>query len=319
MLGALVSVLSALCFSTSDILVRRGVVRAPAAHAAFVTVILGVPLFAIATLVSGQLFRAGDLSLSSYGLLAGAGLIHYVFGRYFNYAAISAIGAARAGPVQALSLPYSVVIALLFLDEEVTGVMAAGIALMLVGPALMVERQPSRPVAAAAAAVAAGGQRDPAAAAPAPRGQAVQLRQGEGYLLAAASAMSYGSSPVLIRAALEGESGLSVLGGLVSYVAAAALLLASLALPARRDLLWALEPRSLRIFFGAGFFVFMAQVLRFVALSLSSVAVVATLLRFGSVSTLAMSWAFNRRIEVLNWRVVFGVGISIGGAVLMVA
>ncbi|HWO73577.1 MAG TPA: DMT family transporter [Dehalococcoidia bacterium] len=324
MLGALVSVLSAICFSTSDILVRRGVVRAPVSHAAFVTVILGVPLFAVAALVSGQLFRAGDLSSSSYGLLAGAGLVHYVLGRYFNYAAISAIGAARAGPVQALSLPYSVLIALLFLDEEVTAAMVAGIALMLVGPALMVERQPSRPVAAAVAAIAPTSPPQPSAAVSALSGlavgaHAVRLRQREGYLFAMASAMSYGSSPVLIRAALEGESGLSVLGGLVSYVAAAALLIASLLVPARRELLAALEPQSVRIFFGAGFFVFMAQMLRFIALSLSSVAVVTTLLRFGSVSTLALSWAFNRRIEVLNGRVVLGVLISIAGAVLMVA
>ena len=115
-------------FSLSDVAVRRGVARAPVSHAAFVTVLIGVPLFALASLLTGQLFNVADLPGRSLLLLAGAGLVHYIAGRYFNYAAISAIGAARSSPVQALSLPYSVLIALVFLDESVTLGMAGGIA-----------------------------------------------------------------------------------------------------------------------------------------------------------------------------------------------
>jgi drug/metabolite transporter (DMT)-like permease len=312
--------MSALAFSLSDVAVRRGVVRAPASHAAFVTVLMGVPLFAIAAIATGQLLRLDDLSLRSYGLLAAAGIVHYVGGRYFNYAAISALGAARAGPVQALSLPYSVLIALLFLDEGITAGMAAGIGLILVGPMLMIERggRVAMPARAAAAPGEATSQSHPGVELPEAHEPHFQLRQAEGYALATLAALSYGSSPVFIRAALEGESGLSILGGLASYVAAAALLLLSLVLPSRRGLIAALNPSAARPFFAAGFFVFLAQVLRFVALSMATVAVVATLLRFGSLFTLALSWLLNRRLEMITPRTVIGIFISLAGAVLLV-
>jgi drug/metabolite transporter (DMT)-like permease len=312
-LGILITLFSAFWFALSDVFVRRGVTAGSASQGTFVTVLIGVPLFAIAALITGQLLRLDDISAGSYGLLGLAGVVHYVLGRFFNYAAISAIGATRAAPVQAMALPYSVLIALLFLDEGVTLGMVFGIALILVGPLLMVERPAHRPVVVVPDAMPA----PPPATVDSSGG--FELRQTEGYLYALGAAVSYGSSPVLIRAAIEGEAGLSLLGGLVSYVAAALLLLASLALPQRRGLLQAMNPDTVRAFFGAGFAVFTAQMLRFIALSLASVAVVAALLRFGSVFTLLLSWIINRRLERITWRVVAGILISLLGALLLIA
>jgi drug/metabolite transporter (DMT)-like permease len=306
MIGVLLAIGSAFAFSLSDVLVRRGVRTGSASQGAFVTVMLGVPLFLIASVVAGQIFRLGSLSLASVGYLSAAGIVHYVFGRYFNYRAIGAIGASRSSPVQALSLPYSALTALIFLDEGITAGMIFGIVLILLGPFIMVERRARVPV------TVSGPQ------SPRQESDAQGLRQVEGYVFATASALSYGTSPVLIRAALEGESGVALLGGFVSYVAAAGVLLLSLSLPGRRSLIRALEPKTLRIFFGAGFAVFMAQMLRFLALSLASVAVATALLRLGSIFTLCLSWLVNRHIEVINWRVVVGILVSVLGAVILV-
>ncbi len=327
MLGALVAVVASFSFALSNVTVRRSVTKAPVAYGAMATVVLGVPLFLFACIGSGQIFHVTDLALSSYGLLAGAGLIHYVIGRYFNYAAIDAIGAARAAPFNTLGLPYSILIAFVFLGEGVSAGMLAGIALIMVGPAIMVERRKKQP-GTPGTPLKAGTETEagiPAAAGSAPTtaetaaAAGFQLRQAEGYLFAVIAAVAYGTSPVLIRSALEGQSGLSLLGGFVSYLAAAVFLLASLALPSRRHLTKALEPATLRVFAPPAFFVFLAQLLRFVALSLASVAVVATLMRFGSVFTLGMSWYLNRDLESINLRVIAGVVISLLGAVLLVA
>jgi drug/metabolite transporter (DMT)-like permease len=310
LLGAIISILSAVSFSLSDVLVRRGVAKAPVAYGAFVTVLLGVPLFFLACVFSGQIFNVSDIPASSYGLLATAGIIHYVIGRYFNYSALQAIGAARAGPIQALNLPYSVILAFLFLDEDITLGMVLGIVLILIGPAIMVERR--KPVV-----VRAFSAETPPATETA-REDSFQMRQAEGYLFAIIAAVGYGSSPVLIRAALEGESGVSLLGGFVSYLAAGVLLLASLVLPQRRHLVKALEPANVRLFFPPGFFVFLAQLFRFVALSLATVAVVATLLRFAGIFTLVLSWYMNRDLEKITWQVIAGVLLSVAGAILLV-
>jgi drug/metabolite transporter (DMT)-like permease len=311
-LGAAVAVFAALCFSLSDVSVRRGVTKAPASQGAFVTILLGVPMFAVAALVTGQLLHLGDLPGKGYLLLALAGVVHYVVGRLFNYAAIGAIGAARSSPVQSLTLPYSVLVAYVTLGEGVSTGMAVGMVLILLGPAIIVERR-SAPVQVVAQEPALE-----AAAPPDPPATAFQLRQAEGYLFALIAAISYGSSPVLIRAALEDSSGLSILGGLVSYVAAAAVLLATLLVPGRRGLAGTFQRPVFWAFAPASFFVFMAQMLRFVALSLASVAVVATLLRSAGVFTLMLSWWFNRNLERITWRVVLGVMMSVAGAVLLV-
>jgi drug/metabolite transporter (DMT)-like permease len=322
MIGALIALSSAFCFALSDVFVRRGVAKASVAYGAFITVLLGVPLFTIGALLFGQLFRVDQISGEGYVYLAAAGIIHYVLGRYFNYAAINAIGATRAAPVQAFGLPYSVLIALLFLDESVTLGMVLGIAMIMVGPLLMVERRRQPTPSPIAAIVLEGADADianaPVDGATAPP-QPFVLRQTEGYLFAVIAAISYGTSPVLIRAAIGGDPDVSVLGGLVTYIAAATLLLASLVLPARRPLLKALNLPTFQIFLGAGLAVFFAQIFRFIALSEASVAVVTALLRFGSVFTLILSWYFNKHLENINWRVVAGVLLSLAGAILIIS
>jgi len=325
MLGAAFALLSAVAFSLNAVLVRRGVVLASASQAAFTTVLMGVPMFLLAALVTGQAFRAGDLPGASYAYLAAGGVINFVVGRQFNYKAINAIGAARAAPFQALTLPYSVLIAFLFLDESVTIGVGAGVALIMIGPAIMVERRARQSASVTAPAPTAsvpnaGAAPVPAATAAVPNMQEqFALRQVEGYASAILASVAYGTSPILFRAALEDSTGISIFAGLVSYVAASGVLLMIALVPAQRDLVRALNPSMLRVFFGASFFVFAAQMLRFLALSLAPVAIVTGLERTNSVFTLILSWWFNRRLEFITLRVVIGIVTSVAGALILVA
>jgi len=325
MLGAAFALLSAIAFSLNAVLVRRGVVLASASQAAFTTVLMGVPMFLLAALVTGQAFRAGDLPGASYAYLAAGGVINFVVGRQFNYKAINAIGAARAAPFQALTLPYSVLIAFLFLDESVTIGVGAGVALIMIGPAIMVERRARQSASVTAPAPTAsvpnaGAAPVPAATAAVPNMQEqFALRQVEGYASAILASVAYGTSPILFRAALEDSTGISIFAGLVSYVAASGVLLMIALVPAQRDLVRALNPSMLRVFFGASFFVFAAQMLRFLALSLAPVAIVTGLERTNSVFTLILSWWFNRRLEFITLRVVIGIVTSVAGALILVA
>ena len=75
---------------------------------------------------------------------------------------------------------------------------------------------------------------------------------------------------------------------------------------------------TVRLFLGAGFFVFAAQMFRFIALSLAPVAVITPLMRTGAVFTLGLSWAINRHLEKITWRVVAGILVSVAGAVVLI-
>lgn len=317
MLGILVSLASAFSFSLSSVATRRAVLKAPVSHGTFVTVLMGVPLFLFVCLLTGQIFNISDLSAKEYGLLALAGVIHYVVGRSFNYAGVAAIGATRSGPINALNLPYSATLAWIFLGEDMSLGIVLGIILALIGPLLMFEpRRPAPAVPVIPVVPPSGGGTATSTAEPAIE-PSVEL-QSIGYVYAVLCAICYGSSPVLIRSALENHHGVSILGGLAAYSAASLFLILSLALPSRRGLVAALNVDTLRAFFAAGFFVWMAQMLNFVALTLASVAVVATFIRFSNVFTLIISYIYNRRLEMITTRVVLGVLLSVAGAVVMV-
>ena len=308
MLGGLLAVLSAIAFSLNAVAVRRGVVQATPLQAAFVTILIGLPLFFLAALLLGQLQRAPEVSGSPYALLAGAGIINFIGGRYFNYRAIDALGSARAAPFQAVALPYSILIAFLFLGEGLSMIMLLAVSLIILGPAIMVERR-REPVPEVE-------EEDPARHAVALR---LRQRQVEGYLFATGAAVAYGTSPILIRAAIEDSTEIALLGGLVAHAAAAAMLLAVAAFRPRGELRGALSSRVFSTFLFAGIWVFLAQVLRFLALALAPIAVAAALERTQIVFTFLLASRVNRALELITIRVAAGVVASSLGAILLVA
>ena len=306
--GALLALASSFSFSVNSILVRRGFADAgaTAAQGAFITVLLGVPFGLVAVLLTGQILNFGLIPLDGYLYLSGAGIVHYGIGRYCNYRGIAAIGAARAVTVQAVAVPYSILMAVILLGERPNLPMYAAIALILIGPSLMIERRPKRP--AGAPADGSGG------AAP-----GVEIRQLEGYVFSLLAALAYGTSPILIRAAVEDASASAAIGTLVSYAAASAVLIAALALPAQRELVHAINFRYMRLFGGAGLSVFLAQLFRFFALSFADVSIVNPLMRTVGVFTLILSYLVNRSLERITLGVVLGVLVSFGGAALLIA
>lgn len=300
MLGIALSLLSAFSFAMNNVLIRRGVTAASPAQGIFVTVWLGVPLFLIAALATGHLSRAGELSWLAYVWLAAAGIVHFIIGRYGNYRSIQAMGANRVAPVQSLSIPYSVAVAVILFDETVTLLMAIGIALIIVGPLIMVQRR--------RAAVAVG-------AAPA-SSQTFAPKLAEGYLWGAISSLSYGTSPLFIKAAIE-DIPVSMFGGFVSYLAAGLVLLFIMSPVKRAQHLRSINGMSFRFFLAGGTSVFFAQLFRYAALAVAPVSIVTPLLRMGDVFTLFLSFFMNRRMESFGPRVVGGILISVAGALLL--
>ena len=308
--GALLALASAFAFSVNGILVRRGVAGAgaTAGQGAFITVLLGVPFGLIAVAVTGQLFNFGEIPLGGYLLLAVTGIVHFGVGRYCNYRGVAAIGASRAVTIQAVAIPYSIFMAIFLLDEEITLLMFIGIALILGGPAAMIERRSKKPQPPQGAAESATAQVP----------DAMKVRQVEGYTFSLLAALAYGTSPILIRAAMEDSSRTAAIGTLVAYSAAASVLTAGLALPGQRQLISAINLRYMRLFGGAGLSVFLAQLLRFFALSIADVAVVNPLMRMVGMFTLILTYLVNRSLEKITWRVVLGVMISFAGSALLV-
>jgi drug/metabolite transporter (DMT)-like permease len=323
MFGALLAVLSAISFAFSNVVMRRGVMVSSPSFGLYVTVILGVPLFVIAAAIAGQLTDFSALSGEAVFLLVVAGLIHFLIGRYCNFRAVNAIGVNRTQPIQMTNIFYSIVVAMIVLDERLSLITAAGIVLLIFGPVIGMEGLFKRKRTASPSPAD-----DPvsvvAETAEAPNGDAVASavaarpfpRYKEGYTFALLSAIAYGSSPIMIRAALD-DTGAGILGGLIAYAAAAAVLLVTLALPGKIGELRSVNTAAIPMFLLTTVAIFLAQMFRFAALSVAPVTVIAPLARLGSVFNPILNFIFNRELESFSPRILIAIALSAFGAILM--
>ena len=222
-----------------------------------------------------------------------------MFGRYCNYRAVKAIGANLSGPLMETSVLFALVLAVTLLGEKLTMMKVLGIALILAGPLLTVEKK--------GAAKAAGGQK-----------LAFTPNYIEGYVFSLLAASAYGTSPILVRMALEHVSWhASIAGGLVSYVAASIVVLIAIPLLGKVKHVSEISGEAAKWFCWAGFFVGVSQLLRYIALSFAPVSVVSPIQRLSLVFRLVFSYMLNREYEIFDSRMILGTIVSLLGAVLL--
>jgi len=316
MLGALFAVLSAATFGISNVATRRGVVGSSASIGLYITVILGVPLFVVASVATGQLLHMSDLPVRAWMLLTSAGVLHFLVGRYCNFRAIDAIGANRTQPIQMTNVVYSIIVAIVLLGERLTFLMGVGIALIMIGPIIMVERSKNPKPASVNNATTPSEESTAEKEAVTSHNASTSPRFAEGYLFGFMSSAAYGTSPVMIRSALD-DTGLGIAGGLIAYGAAAAVLVASLAIPGKLREVRSMDVKVLPYFLVSTVSVFLAQMFRFAALAIAPVTVVTPLTRLGVIFTPTFGFFVNRHLENFSPRVLIGIGISALGAIVL--
>ena len=316
MVGPIFGILTGASFAVSGVVARRGVLYASALQGMYVTVLAGVPLFLIAGAVSGQMFRLSVFSGADWLLLTISGLTNMLIGRYCNYRAVRALGANGSTPLRSFAVLIAVVSAIVFLGEEMTTAKGFGIALLVIAPLLMLEgRGQAAPVSSGGAEPQSSGT---PSATPSKTEPVFVRRQAEGYFFGLATAVGYGSSPLLMRMALE-NTGMGVAGGLISYMTAAGAMLLILAIPGQLTSVMGMNRAAIPWFAAGTVSSFMAHLFRYVAISLAPVTVVAPLVETNALFTIAYSYALNRRTEVFNGRTIAAILLSMAGAALLVS
>lgn len=296
MLGAFLALCSAATFGLNNAALRRGVLKGSVLQAMAITVPMGVPLFALAAAALGGLGALDGFSAQGLFWLAVAGIVHFIIGRYGNYRATRAMGANLSGPVQQMSILVSLVLALLYLGESLTPLSVLGILLVVVGPLVMMRGRQK-------------GEKTRSGFEP---------RYAEGYFYGAVCALGYGASPLFIAWGLEGGGvAESLAGGLVSYAASAAVIGLILLVPGQLGQVLTLERGPAGWFVVSGLFVFLSQMFRYMALAVAPVSIVVPIQRLSVVFRVLFSWLINRDHELFGFWVLFGIAISLVGAVLL--
>ncbi len=310
MLGGLLALIGAALFGLNNAATRRATLSGSVIQGMAITVPLGVPLFLIAALVFGGLEavrHVGAFSWSAIAWLSMAGFLHFVFGRYCNYRAIAAIGTNLASPIQQWELLVSLVFALALLGEVLTPIKIIGIVLLVLGPWISTQVEARKSASGSASPGAGSGPQ-----------RAFEPRYAEGYTFAFLSIFGYGLSPICVRAGLENATiAQSMSGGLVSYIAAAVVMIAIILALGQVRHVMEVQQKAASWFAFAGFMVFLSQMFRYMALAIAPVSVVAPIMRIQVIFRIYFSWILTRDYEVFDRNVIIGTVVSVIGAILL--
>lgn len=300
MLGGFLALLAAAFFGLNNATTRRGVLTGTVLQGLSITVPIGLPIFFIAALASGAVGQITEFPPVSVLLLVTAGIAHFVWGRFCSYMAIQSMGANRVGPVQQSSLLISLALAIQFLDEVLTPLRIVGIVLILLGPMVMLRSRKSTAEPRAPSAVK------------------FEPKYVKGYSFALLSALGFGSSAVLIRAAvIDAGFGAGLAGGIIAYAAAAAAILLVILYPRFTREVTNMNRTTAKWFTLSGIFVCTSQMLRFMALAVAPVTVVAPIQQTTVIFRVIFGWFINREYEDFSIWVMTGIGISLFGAVIL--
>ena len=316
MLGALYAVLCAAAFGFNNASARRGVLTGTAVQGMAISVPLGVPLFVIAAFIAGQLGEFDQLSLKSILLLSGAGFVHFVWARYFNMLSLAAVGSNIAGPVQQFQLLLSLTLAVTWLGESLTPLKVIGIFLVVAGPSFVIHGRAANKRREARAALDGAAPVVEATVAEASAKPKFQPRMMEGYIFAFLASLGFGLSPILVSAGLK-ESGLSLLGGLVSYIAATLVVAVCLLIPRNFKQLGEINRTSLPWFVSAAVSVWVSHFFRYLALGIAPVSVVQPIQSTSLIFRMIFGYFINREHEVIDRFIIGGIILSFAGALAL--
>jgi drug/metabolite transporter (DMT)-like permease len=297
LLGAVLAVLSAATFALTNATGRRGVITGTPAQGMVISMPVGLACFLAFALLTGAFQHAGSFSAAALLSLSSAGVLHFVLGRYCNFRASQAAGVNLTAPVIQLNSVVTLALAVAVLGEPCTILQAAGAVLMVVG-SLVIQR-PSQPAAASKPAEVS----------------AFRPQVAAGFFFASVAALAYGTSPIIVRRALQDVGLLSgLVGGSIAYAAATAAVALGLFIPSLRRNVLQVSRENARWFVYSGMFVAAAHGFFYCALAVAPIMLVAPLLQLSLVFRFVFALLLNPHHEIFGWLVVVGSAVSIAGA-----
>ncbi|MFC1869943.1 EamA family transporter [Chloroflexota bacterium] len=289
----LLSVMGALGFALNAIFTRRAVLHvADPTVGALISVPLSVPFFVLILAIMGDVSSIVAFSWQAYSWLTAAGILHFVVGRSFNYHLIKIVGANLASVINRFSPLFSVVLGITVLGETFSLRLALGV-FLIIGGVLITTINPHKSDL-----------------------KKISPITGKVWLIALLVGITWGISPILIKLGL-GDSGSPIAGAFVSYAGATVILSTSMLSDSSRTKLRSTKRMALFFFCIAGLFSAIAQLLRYVALSMGAVSVVQPVFSLYPLFVLLLSFFFNRKLEAFGPMVIIGILTAVSGTILL--
>lgn len=298
MFGLVCAVMSAVAFAANDTALRRGILFASVYKSIIVTVPIGLPVFLLAITLTNSWSGFRALDPAQFLFFGSAGIIHFIFGRYFGYKTIESVGATQAGPIVQLGLLISVFFAYHLFDEEITNTHIIAIFLIILAPMIIL----------------LGHEGDKFTR------SGIEMKYKAGLFWGLSCAICYGISPLLVKSGFSNYSlEITILAGFISYISAifSLILIMTFTRVRIRDVI-EMDKSALKWFTITGFMGSSAQLLRYIALGLIPISIVEPIHRTSVIFRVIFGFIINRNHEIINIRVLLGVALSIIGMYLLI-
>lgn len=310
MSGALWAVGSGLGFGLFQSLNRRALAGMDVALSTFLQLVVSAIVLSLVSIVTQDLRLLAEAPAGALVSFALVGFIHFFLGWMLLNIGQQLIGAARTGPLLATTPLFGAVLAAAFLGEQPGVVTVAGMALTI-GGVLVLSRERDT--------VAEAPHDDDTPGTAGAVGTLTRSRRRAGTLAALGTACCWAISPLFIRDGLEGLPS-PLLGVTVSMVASAVVFGAVLAVRrARAERPPAVSREALGFKVAAGLLVGVATWFRWIALDLTTVAVVLSVNSISVPTVLLLApLIVGRRQEHVTARLWFGATLVVAGSLVLV-
>jgi drug/metabolite transporter (DMT)-like permease len=314
MTGALWAVGSGLGFGLFQSLNRRALAGMDVTASTFIQIVVSAVALALVSLLTADVGLLASAPAGSLLAFALVGFIHFFVGWTLLNLGQTLIGAARTGPLLATTPLFGAVLAAVWLQEAPGLVTVLGMALTVAGVlVLSTEREAlvEVPTESDVPSVREDVRRSDVAT-------LTRARRRAGVLAALGTALCWAVSPIFIREGLEGLPS-PLLGVTVSMVASALVFGAVLAVRRRRlaDRIDSATALGFKVV--AGLLVGLSTWMRWIALDLTTVAVVLSINAISVPTVLVLApLVVGRQHERVTARVWLGAALVVAGSLVLI-
>lgn len=287
--GGLLAVFSALFFAIRFLLVRKATVTGETLDAVLVTIIVDTAIFLpLGIFLNYPNFK---LSISSLFAFIGAGIFAPFLGLILLYESTRRIGPSRASPIARGSMMISALIGIGLLGEHATLLHLLGIFVLLLGVIIVSYESKSLN-----------------------SGPSPDLKWGLNMIFPLGSMLCLGLAYPLMKFGFS-KTPITV-GSTIIYITALSAMTIFFFYKGRSPL-DPFESSEKYIYLVAGFVHFIAVTLFYCALSFSPVVYVAPIRSISPIFVLLLSFVFLSRLEKINYKLIFGVILTVIGGILI--
>jgi drug/metabolite transporter (DMT)-like permease len=315
MTGALWAVGSGLGFGLFQSLNRRALAGMDVAASTFIQVVVSAVVLAVVSILTEDVGLLASAPVGSLLPFALVGFIHFFVGWTLLNLGQTLIGAARTGPLLATTPLFGAVLAAVWLQEVPALVTLLGMAFTVTGVlVLSTERETVVEAPPQPQPEAAGVGHHPLGAV----ATITRARRRAGVLAALGTALCWALSPIFIREGLEGLPS-PLLGVTVSMVASALVFGAVLAVRRRRLVDRIDSATALGFKVVAGLLVGLSTWMRWIALDLTTVAVVLSVNSISVPTVLVLApLVVGRHHERVTARLWLGSALVVAGSLVLI-